>query len=57
MEVKNKIIPRKTYKIFKKNIKVNARVALHAYSIEFIHPHTNEKNKFIAQFQKILIIF
>ena len=24
------------------------RVALHAYSIEFVHPYTNEKNKFYA---------
>ena len=39
-------------KFLKKILKSMQRVALHAYSIEFIHPHTNEKNKFIAPIPK-----
>ena len=39
-------------KFLKKILKSMQRVALHAYSIEFIHPHTNEKNKFVAPIPK-----
>mgnify|MGYP001182455951 FL=1 len=39
-------------KFLKKILKSMQRVALHAYSIEFIHPNTNEKNKFVAPIPK-----
>ena len=39
-------------KFLKKILKSMQRVALHAYSIEFIHPNTYEKNKFVAPIPK-----
>ena len=51
-EEKIKSFHLKHTKFLKKILKSMQRVALHAYSIEFIHPHTNEKNKFIAPIPK-----